>query len=66
VLAALQANGWSISRRAESHLTLTRDGFPETVFAFPHNEMLGPVMLARLAEKTGLTPEQLVRVLTRL
>jgi predicted RNA binding protein YcfA (HicA-like mRNA interferase family) len=58
VLAALLHNGWQIKRTAGSHKVLTREGWPDVVFAFD-NEELGPRMLARLAKVTGLTPEDL-------
>jgi predicted RNA binding protein YcfA (HicA-like mRNA interferase family) len=40
-----------------SHKTLSRPGWPDVVFAFHDNEEIGPRMLARLAKKTGLTPD---------
>jgi predicted RNA binding protein YcfA (HicA-like mRNA interferase family) len=60
VLAALQAIGWSIKRHgAGSHRVLERDGWPNYVFAFHDNEEIGPKMLARIARRTGLSPEDL-------
>jgi predicted RNA binding protein YcfA (HicA-like mRNA interferase family) len=58
VLAALLRNGWIIKRQSGSHRTLSRPGWPD-VFAFHDNEELGPRMLARIAKRTGLTPEDL-------
>ena len=59
VLAALLGIGWSIKRQSGSHRTLQREGWPNTVFAFHLNDEIGPVMLARIAKQTGLTPENL-------
>jgi len=42
-----------------SHRTLARDGWPDVVFAFHDSVEIGPVMLARIAKRTGLTPEDL-------
>jgi predicted RNA binding protein YcfA (HicA-like mRNA interferase family) len=46
VLAALLGIGWRIKREASSHKVLTRDGFPDYVFAFHDSEEIGPRMLA--------------------
>ena len=60
VLAALLRIGWSIKRESGgSHRILSRAGWPDTVFAFHDNEEIGPRMLARMAKKTGLTPDDL-------
>jgi predicted RNA binding protein YcfA (HicA-like mRNA interferase family) len=59
VLAALLRIGWSLKRQSGSHRTLARDGWPDVVFAFHDNEELGPKMLARIAKRTGLTPDDL-------
>lgn len=59
VLAALLRIGWSIKRESGSHKTLSRSGWPDVVFAFHDREEIGPKMLARLAKKTGLKPEDL-------
>ena len=60
VLAALLRIGWRVKRRAKgSHRTLAREGWPDYVFAFHDNEEIGPRMLARIAKRTGLTPEHL-------
>ena len=59
VLAALLRLGWQIKRETGSHRTLRRDGWPDVVFAFHGSEELGPRMLARLAKRTGLTPDDL-------
>jgi predicted RNA binding protein YcfA (HicA-like mRNA interferase family) len=59
VLAALFRIGWSIRRQSGSHRTLQRPGFPDYVFAFHDGEEIGPRMLARIARRTGLRPEDL-------
>ncbi|MFL5800351.1 MAG: type II toxin-antitoxin system HicA family toxin [Roseiflexaceae bacterium] len=59
VLAALLRIGWSIKRTSGSHRTLMRDGWPDVVFAFHDNDEIGPRMLARIAKRTGLTPNDL-------
>jgi predicted RNA binding protein YcfA (HicA-like mRNA interferase family) len=59
VLAALQRIGWSIKRQSGSHKTLVREGWPSYTWAFHDRETLGPRMLARVAKRTGLTPEHL-------
>ena len=59
VLAALQRLGWRVKRGTGSHKTLSRSGWPDTVFAFHDREEIGPRMLARIAKVTGLKPEDL-------
>lgn len=57
VLAALLRTGWSIKRQDGSHRVLSRPGWPDYVFAFHDDEEIGPRMLARIAKRTGLRPE---------
>jgi len=59
VLAALLRIGWSIKRQTGSHRTLERSGWTDVVFAFHNGDEIGPKMLARIAKKTGLRPEDL-------
>lgn len=59
VLAALLRIGWTIKWQSGSHRTLQRPGSPDVVFAFHDQEEIGPRMLARIAKKTGLTPNDL-------
>ena len=59
VLAALLRIGWTVKRDAGSHRVLARDGWPDTVFAFHDGDEIGPRMLARIAKRTGLRPEEL-------
>lgn len=59
VLAALVRIGWQIKRQSESHRTLSREGWPDFVFAFHEGDEIGPRMLARIAKHTGLRPSDL-------
>lgn len=57
VLAALLRIGWHLKRQSGSHRTLDRSGWPDFVFAFHDDEEVGPRMLARIAKRTGLRPD---------
>jgi predicted RNA binding protein YcfA (HicA-like mRNA interferase family) len=57
LLRVLLAIGWREKRRVGSHRTLARDGFADFVFGFHDGEEIGPRMLARVAKRTGLMPE---------
>ena len=59
VLSALQDIGWRIKRQSGSHKTLSREGWPDYVYAFHEREEIGQRMLARIAKHTGLKPEDL-------
>ena len=59
VLAALLRLGWQIKSQSGSHRTLSRPNWPDVVFAFHDDEEMGPRMLARIAKRTGLSPEDL-------
>jgi len=60
VLAALLRIGWSLKREVKgSHRVLSKPGWPDCVFAFHDSEEIGPVMLNRIAGRTGLKPEDL-------
>jgi predicted RNA binding protein YcfA (HicA-like mRNA interferase family) len=60
VLAALLRIGWVIKRESgTSHRVLARPGWPNYVFAFHDRDEIGPVMLARIAKRTGLSPNDL-------
>ncbi len=59
VLAALLRIGWRIKRQTGSHRTLERAGWADVVFAFHDDVEIGPRMLARIAKRTGLRPEDL-------
>lgn len=59
VLRALLRVGWSIKRQTGSHRTLSREGWPDYVFAFHDGDEIGPRMLAKIAKYTGLQPDDL-------
>ena len=59
VFAALLRIGWTVKRHSGSHRTLQRVGWPDFLFAFHADEEIGPRMLARMAKRTGLTPDDL-------
>jgi predicted RNA binding protein YcfA (HicA-like mRNA interferase family) len=59
VLAALLRIGWTVKRQSGSHRTLSREGWPDFVFAFHDGDEIGPHMLSRIAKRTGLTPDNL-------
>ena len=60
VLAALLRIGWHIKRQSgTSHRILARPEWPDVVFAFHDKEEIGPRMLARIAKRTGLTPNDI-------
>ncbi len=52
--------GWNVkNRKGGSHGQLEREGWPDFTWAFHDNEEIGPVMLKRIAKRTGLTPDDL-------
>jgi predicted RNA binding protein YcfA (HicA-like mRNA interferase family) len=60
VLAALIRIGWSIKRQSgTSHKILSRQNYPDYVFAFHDGAEIGPVMLKRIAKHTGLEAKDL-------
>ena len=59
VLAALFRIGWSVKRQVGSHQVLEREGWEDYTFAFHDGDEIGPKMLARIAKKTGLEPDDL-------
>jgi len=59
VLAALESIGWQIKRQKGSHKVLERTGYPDYVFSFRDGDEIGSKMMARIAKKTGLRPEDL-------
>ncbi|TYQ25350.1 type II toxin-antitoxin system HicA family toxin [Pseudanabaena sp. UWO310] len=59
VLTALEKIGWNVKRQTGSHKILERDGWEDYVFAFRDSDEIGAKMLARIAKKTGLKPENL-------
>jgi len=59
VAAARLRIGWTVKRQSGSHRTLSRPGWADVAFAFHDDEEIGPRMLARIAKRTGLRPEDL-------
>lgn len=59
VLAALLRIGWSVKRQVGSHQVLEREGWEDYIFAFHDGDEIGSKMLARIAKKTGLEPDDL-------
>lgn len=59
VLAALEKAGWSVKRQKGSHKVLERVGWPDYVFSFHDGDEVGSKMMARIAKKTGLRPEDM-------
>jgi predicted RNA binding protein YcfA (HicA-like mRNA interferase family) len=59
LLAALLRLGWQVKRQSGSHKTLSRNGYPDFVFAFHDGDEIGSKMLARVAKHTGLSPNDL-------
>jgi predicted RNA binding protein YcfA (HicA-like mRNA interferase family) len=59
VLAALESIGWRVKRQKGTHKVLQRDGYPDYVFSFHDGDEIGSKMMARVAKKTGLKPEDL-------
>jgi predicted RNA binding protein YcfA (HicA-like mRNA interferase family) len=59
VYVVLLRIGWQLKRQSGSHRTLSRNGWPDFVFAFHDSDEIGPKMLARIAKRTGLTLEDM-------
>ncbi len=59
LLAGLLEIGWEVAWQKGSHRRLKRSGWANYTFAFHDNEELGPALLARIAKKTGLQPDDL-------
>lgn len=61
VYRALLRIGWVEHHliKGSSHQQLRRSGYADFTWAFHDSEEIGPRMLARIAKKTGLTPEDL-------
>jgi predicted RNA binding protein YcfA (HicA-like mRNA interferase family) len=57
LLAALLRIGWEVAWQKGSHRRLKRAGWSNYTFAFHDNEEVGPGLLAQIAKKTGLRPE---------
>jgi hypothetical protein len=48
-----------VKRASSSRKMLERDGWPDLIFAFHDGDEIGPRMLARIAKRTGLEPDDL-------
>jgi predicted RNA binding protein YcfA (HicA-like mRNA interferase family) len=63
VFRALQRIGWHEKARISksgSHKQLQHPNYPyEFTWAFHENEEIGPKMIARIAKRTGLKPEDI-------
>ena len=59
LFAALERLGWKVTRQSGSHRTMMRPGYAPITFAFHDRDEIGPAMLAKIAKKTGLRPEDL-------
>jgi predicted RNA binding protein YcfA (HicA-like mRNA interferase family) len=59
VLAALERIGWQLKRQRGSHRMMMRPGWPDYEFTFHDQDEIGPRMLARIAKRTGLSPDDL-------
>jgi predicted RNA binding protein YcfA (HicA-like mRNA interferase family) len=59
LLAALLRIGWIVAWQTGSHRRLKRDGWPNYTFAFHDSDEIGPSLLAHIAKKTGLQPDDL-------
>ena len=58
-MAALLRSGWTIAWQSGSHRRLKREGWDNYTFAFHDSDEVGPRLLAQIAKKTGLTPDDL-------
>ena len=56
---ALVRIGWRVKRQTGSHRVMTRDGYPDYVFAFHDSEEVGARMVAQVAKFTGLSSDDL-------
>ncbi len=59
LLAALLRIGWVLAWQSGSHRRLRRDGWENYTIAFHDGDEIGPGLLAQIAKKTGLRPEDL-------
>jgi len=51
--------GWVVAWQSGSHRRLKRVGWANYTFAFHDGDQIGPGLLAQIANKTGLRPEDL-------
>ncbi|HEY1218912.1 MAG: type II toxin-antitoxin system HicA family toxin [Bryobacteraceae bacterium] len=58
-LGRVTSDGWTLAWRNASHRRLKRAGWNNYTFAFHDADEVGPGLLAQIAKKTGLKPEDL-------
>lgn len=56
---ALTRRGWVETRRSGSHRTLVHPNYAPMTFAFHDGTEVGPAMLAKIAKKSNLKPDDL-------
>jgi predicted RNA binding protein YcfA (HicA-like mRNA interferase family) len=59
LLAALIRIGWEVAWQNGSHKRLKRASWANYTFSFHDKDEIGPSLLAQIAKKTGLRPEDL-------
>ena len=59
VLRALLRKGWTVVSQKGSHIKLNHPTLGNYMFGFHDREEIGAVMMARIAKRTGLTPDDL-------
>jgi predicted RNA binding protein YcfA (HicA-like mRNA interferase family) len=59
LLAALLRIAWTVAWQSGSHRRLKKPGWANYTFAFHDSDEVGPALLAQVAKKTGLQPEDL-------
>lgn len=59
MFAPLRRIGWKVKRTRGSHRVMERNGWLDFVWAFRDGDEIGPRMLARIAKRTGLRPDDL-------
>jgi predicted RNA binding protein YcfA (HicA-like mRNA interferase family) len=59
VLRALLREGWTVVSQKGSHIKLNHPRFGNYMFGFHDREEIGSVMMARIAKRTGLSPDDL-------
>jgi len=57
VRRALLRKGWTVVSQKGSHLKLTHPVLGSYMFGFHDSEEIGSKMMARIAKRTGITPE---------
>jgi predicted RNA binding protein YcfA (HicA-like mRNA interferase family) len=65
LLSALLRIGWRMKRQSGSHRTMSREGWPDFVFAFHDGEEIGPRMLAHIAKRRASSRRSLKHLVFR-